>query len=64
MPQNEVEPASPCRRQCSLSERNICTGCGRTVAEISGWRAMTVAEKQKCVDDAEVRLDMMDVFTD
>lgn len=56
----ELEPASPCRRQCQLSERRVCTGCGRTAAEISGWRAMTVGQKQQCIDDAESRLDPMD----
>ena len=54
------EPASPCRRQCQLSERRVCTGCGRTVDEISGWRAMSVQQKQDCVDAAAARLEPMD----
>jgi predicted Fe-S protein YdhL (DUF1289 family) len=55
----EVDPASPCKRQCQLTECKTCMGCGRTVDEISGWRAMTVEQKQKTVDAAAVRLDVM-----
>lgn len=56
----EEEPASPCRRQCQLSAQRVCTGCGRTVDEISGWRAMSIEQKQQCIDDAPTRLDVMD----
>lgn len=56
----EDGPASPCRRQCQLSERRVCTGCGRTAGEISGWRTMTVEQKQDCVDAAVARLEPMD----
>ena len=52
---------SPCRNLCSLdAERKGCTGCGRTVDEISGWRAMSIEQKQQCIDDAPTRLDAMD----
>jgi predicted Fe-S protein YdhL (DUF1289 family) len=37
--------------------------CGRTVAEISGWRDMTAVQKQQCVDAAAARLDMMGMMT-
>jgi predicted Fe-S protein YdhL (DUF1289 family) len=38
-------------------------GCGRTVDEISGWRAMSVEQKQKTVDAAAIRLDVMGMMT-
>ena len=60
MPNTELEPESPCRRQCQLSERRVCTGCGRTVDEISGWRAMSVQQKLDCVDAAAARQYPMD----
>ena len=56
----EEEPASPCRRQCNMSTTRLCTGCGRTVSEISGWRAMSVQQKLDCVDATAARLDPMD----
>jgi len=60
----ENEVASPCLRQCRLSEQRICEGCGRSVAEITGWRSMSADQKQQCVDDAAVRLDLMAMSTD
>lgn len=55
----QPEPASPCKRQCQLTECRTCMGCGRTVDEISTWRSMTVEQKQQCVDSAAARLDVM-----
>lgn len=57
----ELELTSPCRRLCQLSARRVCTGCGRTVDEIAGWRSMTVQQKQDCADAAAARMDLMDV---
>lgn len=34
--------ASPCIRICQMdSDRRLCTGCLRTIAEITGWGSMT-----------------------
>jgi uncharacterized protein len=39
---------TPCIRICSVDpERDICTGCGRTVAEIAGWTTMAVGERRR-----------------
>ena len=39
-------PESPCVEVCALDSRaGLCTGCGRTVAEIGEWRGAT-AERQ------------------
>ena len=29
---------SPCIRQCCLDENDICLGCFRVLAEITGWQ--------------------------
>lgn len=31
-------PASPCIRMCCLDDNEVCLGCFRTLAEITGWR--------------------------
>ena len=40
---------SPCVRRCTLNEHEECLGCGRTLADICGWTAMTEKEKAACV---------------
>jgi predicted Fe-S protein YdhL (DUF1289 family) len=37
---------SPCKKLCALNERDICSGCGRTRAEIGGWTSMTDAARE------------------
>ncbi|MDM3888100.1 DUF1289 domain-containing protein [Pseudomonas sp. BCRC 81390] len=37
---------SPCVSICSLDEQDICTGCQRTVAEISRWSKMDNSERR------------------
>ncbi|HDR9103708.1 DUF1289 domain-containing protein [Paraburkholderia sp. A3RO-2L] len=59
----QQEPASPCKRQCQLSECKVCMSCGRSIDEISGWRSMTSEQKQKCVDAAAARLDVRGLMT-
>jgi nicotinate-nucleotide--dimethylbenzimidazole phosphoribosyltransferase len=46
---------SPCRKQCQLDHAHQCSGCGRTIDEISGWNAMTADERaavNRRLDDA------------
>ena len=38
--------ASPCVSICALDEQDICTGCQRTVAEITRWGRMDNAERR------------------
>ncbi len=33
----EILAASPCIRNCCLDENDICLGCFRSLAEITGW---------------------------
>lgn len=42
-------PESPCVDVCALDARaGLCTGCGRTVAEIGEWRDAT-ADWQRAI---------------
>ena len=38
--------ASPCVSICALDDDNICTGCQRTVDEITRWSRMDNAERR------------------
>jgi predicted Fe-S protein YdhL (DUF1289 family) len=37
---------SPCVSICALDEADICVGCQRTVAEITGWSRMSNEERR------------------
>lgn len=39
--------ASPCVSICALDEQDICTGCQRSVAEITRWGRMDNAERRQ-----------------
>lgn len=41
---SNLNSESPCINECKL-EKNVCTGCGRTLEEIKGWCNMTIFEK-------------------
>jgi predicted Fe-S protein YdhL (DUF1289 family) len=43
-------PLSPCILICTLDDDKCCLGCGRTLAEISGWSLMSVTEQWTVVD--------------
>ena len=43
-PQRPV--ASPCVNICALDEADICTGCQRTVEEITRWSRMNNDERR------------------
>ena len=40
MSQYETRIPSPCVGVCSLDERDVCVGCGRTPEEIGEWGTM------------------------
>lgn len=48
--------ASPCIRHCTLNDQDVCIGCGRTLADITGWTKMTEPEKAQCVARAAERV--------
>lgn len=46
-PSDAPAPASPCIGSCGLDDAGRCRGCGRTAAEIAGWRGMGDAERRR-----------------
>lgn len=48
---------SPCIKVCTLDARSgLCLGCGRTIAEIGRWTAMSAAERRQVIDELPARL--------
>ena len=43
---SERPVASPCVNICALDERDVCTGCQRSVAEIARWSKMDDDERR------------------
>ncbi|HZX25129.1 MAG TPA: DUF1289 domain-containing protein [Woeseiaceae bacterium] len=43
-------PASPCVNICTLDERDVCTGCLRTLDEIGAWSTLSPEEQWRVVD--------------
>ncbi|MEH3108810.1 MAG: DUF1289 domain-containing protein [Agrobacterium cavarae] len=42
---------TPCIHVCQLSPEGLCTGCQRTIAEITGWSGFTVAERHRIMSE-------------
>jgi hypothetical protein len=52
-----TSPSTPCIHICILNpETGLCEGCGRTLAEISAWSAMTEAERLRIIAQLPHRL--------
>ncbi|MEM8877476.1 MAG: DUF1289 domain-containing protein [Pseudomonadota bacterium] len=48
---------SPCIGVCTIDPvRDICSGCGRTVPEIAGWRRFSVQERRAVMAELPDRL--------
>ena len=48
---------NPCVRNCCLDDRDVCLGCGRTLAEITGWSKLDDDERASVMKEAQYRLD-------
>ncbi len=48
-------PLSPCILLCTLDDAQRCLGCGRSLAQISAWAMMTVAEQWQVIDELAAR---------
>ncbi|RMQ41149.1 hypothetical protein ALQ04_01998 [Pseudomonas cichorii] len=46
---------SPCVSICALDDDDICTGCQRTVGEITGWSRMSNEERRAVLGLCEER---------
>ena len=48
---------TPCVGVCTIDQsRAICSGCGRTVPEIAGWRQMTASQRRSVMNALPDRL--------
>ena len=57
---DEIE--SPCVQICVVHpETRICTGCYRTIDEITDWSRMTPEVRRKVMDDLPARADQLKV---
>lgn len=53
--------ATPCVMVCAVDgESGLCLGCFRTLKEISGWRALSDAERAAVMDDLPMRRSQVD----
>jgi len=49
---------SPCIRDCFYDhDKDFCTGCGRTLDELSYWNDYTNQEKKEILEKCKKRLD-------
>ena len=57
---DEIE--SPCVQICVVHpETRICTGCYRTIDEITDWSRMTPEARRNIMDDLPARADQLNV---
>ncbi|MCH1387445.1 MAG: DUF1289 domain-containing protein [Rhodobacteraceae bacterium] len=57
---DEIE--SPCVQICIVHpETRICTGCYRTIDEITDWSRMTPEARRNIMDDLPARADQLKV---
>ncbi len=47
MTEAERPVASPCVNICALDDDDVCSGCQRTVAEITRWSRMSNVERRE-----------------
>ena len=48
---------SPCVKVCRVGFNNICTGCYRTVDEITRWPYLSNTDKQQILEQLDRRKD-------
>lgn len=46
---------SPCIKVCEF-DKNICLGCGRSRAQIKGWKRLDKGERLAVLAEADMRL--------
>ncbi|MEJ8311310.1 DUF1289 domain-containing protein [Agrobacterium larrymoorei] len=46
---------TPCIHVCQLNPEGLCTGCYRTIAEITGWSGFTAVERQRIMGELPQR---------
>ncbi|WP_105168456.1 DUF1289 domain-containing protein [Pseudoalteromonas sp. T1lg23B] len=59
-PYGENQPVeSPCVRNCCLNDKDICLGCGRTLAEILAWGKADTVQRQHILARGKQRKEAM-----
>ncbi|MFK7962473.1 MAG: DUF1289 domain-containing protein [Burkholderiaceae bacterium] len=51
----QPEPASPCISICQLDDNGLCTGCLRTIDEITAWGTLGADGKRQILAAVESR---------
>jgi predicted Fe-S protein YdhL (DUF1289 family) len=55
-PANAPPMDTPCVKVCTLDHASgLCLGCGRTLAEIARWSAMSASERRRIMDELPAR---------
>jgi predicted Fe-S protein YdhL (DUF1289 family) len=52
---NDKSIQSPCVRNCCLGDDDICLGCFRSIAEITGWNEADDIERRRILSNATTR---------
>lgn len=48
---------TPCIKVCVVNpETRLCSGCGRTLAEIASWASLSAAERRRIMRELPLRL--------
>ncbi|WP_146580152.1 DUF1289 domain-containing protein [Neorhodopirellula pilleata] len=50
-----LPPRSPCIGICQVNERQICTGCHRSLSEIGRWSIASNEEKRSILAEVQLR---------
>jgi len=56
-PGSPVASTSPCVRNCCLDDDDVCLGCGRAIAEITGWNTSSPDERREILARAGERME-------
>jgi len=48
-------PASPCVSNCCLNDKDICTGCFRSLSEIKEWSQASAVRKESIIINTQQR---------
>lgn len=54
-PKLQLDPVSPCISVCQLDDAGLCSGCLRTIDEITAWGSLTAAGKQEILNNIDLR---------
>ncbi|MFH3479008.1 DUF1289 domain-containing protein [Xanthobacter variabilis] len=56
-PSSSAPMATPCVKRCAVHPTHrLCTGCGRSLQEITGWASMSASERQRIMSELAGRL--------